>query len=247
MMTVRKLPYALFGALAILLAGCGQSVVRPGSQTREMNLQRPARILVANFAVTEDEVKEYQGIMRQQPSIKDPIQRERALARHVTEVMAVELVDGLRAMGFVVERADRGTPAKGSDLQIDGRFFTVDEGNPLHRLVVGFGSGASSVNTEVQVYQGEQRRKLLEFDTFSDSGKMPGAAPTLGAGAVAQGGVTAGTVVVNAATSGLKTYNSDVERMTANSADQAVRYLSEFFLKQGWIRKEQARKARIAY
>jgi hypothetical protein len=35
--------------------------------------------------------------------------------------------------------------------------------------------------------------------------------------------------------------------MTANSADQVVRYLSEFFLKQGWIRKEQVRKARIAY
>jgi hypothetical protein len=182
--------------------------------------------------------------MRQQPTIKDAVQRERELARQVVEVMAVELVDGLRAMGFVVER---GTVATGSELQIDGQFFKVDEGNPLHRLVVGFGSGASSVNTEVQVYQGEPRRKLLEFDTFSDSGKMPGAAPTLGAGAVAQGGVTAGTVVVSAATSGLKTYNSDMERMTANSADQAVRYLSEFFLKQGWIGKKQVRKARIAY
>ena len=76
---------------------------------------------------------------------------------------------------------------------------------------------------------------------------MPGVAPTLGAGAVAQGGVTAGMVVANTAMSGVKTYNSDVERMTANSADQAVRYLSEFFFKQGWIRKEQVRKARIAY
>jgi hypothetical protein len=247
MMTAKNVPYALFGALALVLAGCGQSVVRPGSQTRDMNLQRPSRILVSNFAVSEDEVKEYQGIMRQQPIIKDPVQRERELARQVVEVMAVELADGLRAMGFVVERVQRGTAATESELQIDGRFFRVDEGNPLHRLVVGFGSGASSVNTEVQVYQGEQRRKLFEFDTFSDSGKMPGAAPTLGAGAVAQGGVTAGMVVANAAMSGAKTYSSDVERMTANSADQAVRYLSEFFLKQGWIRKEQVRKARIAY
>jgi hypothetical protein len=54
-------------------------------------------------------------------------------------------------------------------------------------------------------------------------------------------------VAANAAMSGVKTYGSDVERMTANSADQAVRYLSEFFLKHGWIRKEQVRKARIAY
>jgi len=246
-MAVKNVPYALFGALILVLAGCGQSVVRPGSQTRELNLQRPSRVLVSNFAVSEEEVKEYQGIMRQQPTIKDAVQRERELAKQVVDVMALELVDGLRAMGFVVERVERGALATGSELQIDGRFFRVDEGNPLHRLVVGFGSGASSVNTEVQVYQGEQRRKLLEFDTFSDSGKMPGAAPTLGAGAVAQGGVTAGAVVANAAMSGTKTYNSDVERMTANSADQALRYLSEFFLKQGWVRKEQVRKARMAY
>ena len=246
-MTAENVTYALFGALVLVLVGCGQSMVRPGSQIREINLQRPSRILVANFAVSEDEVKEYQGIMRRQPTVKDPVQRERELARQVVEVMAVELVDGLRAMGFVVERVERSALATENELQIDGRFFKVDEGNPLRRLAVGFGSGASSVNTEVQVYQGEQRRKLLEFDTFSDSGKMPGVAPSLGAGAVAQGGVTAGAVVVNAATSGLDTYSSDVERMTANSADQAVRYLSEFFLKQGWIRKEQVRKARIAY
>jgi hypothetical protein len=78
-----------------------------------MNLQRPARVLVSNFAVSEDEVKEYQGIMRQQPTIKDAVQRERELARQVVEVMAVELVDGLRAMGFVVERVERGTVATG--------------------------------------------------------------------------------------------------------------------------------------
>ena len=35
-------------------------------------------------------------------------------------------------------------------------------------------------------------RKLLEFTTQSDSGKLPGAAPTLRVGAVAQGGVTQG-------------------------------------------------------
>jgi hypothetical protein len=161
--------------------------------------------------------------------------------------MAVELIEGLQHIGFAVERVERGGVAVDNNLLIDGQFLKVDEGNPLRRLVVGFGSGASSLDTQVQVYQGEGRRKLLEFTTHSDSGKLPGAAPILGAGAVAQGGITAGAVVANAAVSGVKTYRSDVERMSANSADQVVRYLSEFFVKQGWIRADQVRKARMAY
>jgi hypothetical protein len=103
------------------------------------------------------------------------------------------------------------------------------------------------VESQVYVSQGDDARKLLEFATQSNSGKLPGAAPMLGAGAVAQGGVTAGMVVANATVSGVKTYKSDVARMAAASGDQVVRYLSEFFARQGWIRADQVRKARIAY
>lgn len=53
--------------------------------------------------------------------------------------------------------------------------------------------------------------------------------------------------MANAAVSGVKTYKSDVARMAAASGDQAVRYLSEFFAKQGWIRADQVRKARMVY
>jgi hypothetical protein len=133
------------------------------------------------------------------------------------------------------------------DLMIDGQFLTVDEGSPFRRLVVGFGNGASAVSTRVQVYQAPKSRSVLEFMTQSDSGKLPGAAPLLGAGAVVQGGVTTGMVVGNAAVSGVKTYKSDVARMAAASGDQVARYLSEFFAKQGWIKPDQVRKARVVY
>jgi hypothetical protein len=35
--------------------------------------------------------------------------------------------------------------------------------------------------------------------------------------------------------------------MAASSADEAVRYLSEFFANQGWISPHQVRKVRIAH
>ena len=236
------------GALALVfISACGQTGVRNVRLTQEKNLPRPSRILVADFAVSEREITEYQGIMRQQPTIKDPVERERQLAAEVKDALAEEVIGGLRALGFTAERVSRGSRATGNDLLIDGYFFTVDEGNPLQRLVIGFGNGTSTVDSQVQVYQGEDARKLLEFATHSDSGKLPGAAPTLGAGAVAQGGVTAGMVVANAAVSGVKTYKSDVARMAAASGDQVVRYLSEFFAQQGWIRPDQVRKARKVY
>jgi len=137
--------------------------------------------------------------------------------------------------------------AIGTDMLIDGQFLTVDEGNPLHSLVIGFGNGASSVQTQVQVYQGPDARKIMEFTTQSDSSKMPGAAATMAAGAAVSGGVTAGMVAANAAASGVKTYKSDVARMAADSGDQVARYLSDVFEKQGWIRPDQVRKARIIY
>ena len=229
------------------LTACGQTGIRNAAQTNEKNLPKPTRILIYDFAVSERDVFEYQGIMRQQPAVKDPKERERQVAQEVRDALAEEVADGLRKLGFTVERVSRGTAATGNELLIDGQFLAVDEGNPLRRLVIGFGSGTSTVESRAQVYQGGSTRRMLEFSTHSDSGKLPGAAPAFGAGVAVQGGVTAGMVVANAAVSGVKTYKSDVARMAAESGDQVVRYLSEFFAQQGWIRADQVRKARIAY
>jgi len=245
------MPNKIHVFLAVLLCGlvsaCAQTGIRRAALVAETDLRRPMRILLYDFAASEEEVKEYQGIMRQQPNIKDAAERERLLAKEVKDALAEEVVDGLTPLGFVVERVGRESKATGSDLVIDGRFLSVDEGNPLSRLVIGFGTGSSTVQSRVQVYQGKDERMLMEFTTQSDSSSMPGAAPMLGAGAAVQGGVTAGMVVANATVSGVKNYNSDVARMAAGSGDQVARYLSEFFAKQGWIRQDQVRKARMVY
>jgi hypothetical protein len=243
---IKSLIYTLSCAPVIfLLAACGQTGVRHAKFTEEKNLPRPSRIIVYDFAVSEREITEYQGIMRQQPKIKDAAERERKIAAEVKDALAGEVVNGLRGLGFVVERVSRGTAATDNDLLVDGHFFTVDEGSPLRRLVVGFGAGAATVQSQVRVYQGGATRKLMEFATHADSGKSPGAATTLSAGAAVHGGVTAARVAASAAVSGVETYQSDVARMAAASGDQVVRYLSEFFARQGWIRSDQVRKARI--
>jgi hypothetical protein len=69
------------------------------------------------------------------------------LAQEVPDALADEVADALKPLGFVVERAQRATRTTANDLVIDGQFVTVDEGNPLHRLVVGFGKGSFAIQT----------------------------------------------------------------------------------------------------
>ena len=234
-------------ALIFLIAACGQSAVRPLNRTQITNLPPPARILVYDFTTADAVVKEYQGILRQQPAVTNPAERESQIKRHAADAATGELVKGLRGLGFAVARVARGTAVADSDLLIDGTFLTVDQGDPLRRLFFGFGSGASKVETRVGLYMGTERRKLLEFTTRSDSGKMPGAAATVPAGAAVQGGVTTGVIASGAIGTGFEAYRTGVVQMARSSADESVRYLSEYFAKQGWIRADQVKKARIAH
>ena len=68
---------ALIGAIVVCSAvACGQTGIRNTTVRAPTNVPRPERILVYDFAVSAEDVKEYQGIMRQQPTIKDPAERE---------------------------------------------------------------------------------------------------------------------------------------------------------------------------
>ena len=232
----------LSGFLLALLA-CGQSAVRPLALSIDNNLPRPARILINEFAIAHGGVHEYQGILRQQPANPNATERQRELAKLAVNTFAAELAQGLRRLGFTVEPVSPGVTVENHDLLIDGQFETVNEGNPLHRLMIGFGSDAAKMETRARVYQGAARRKILEFMTVTDSGKFPGAVATAPAAVAAPASVTAGLAGGRAVTAG----PSNVSAMAAASADQAVRYLSEFFARQRWIDTSQAKKARIGY
>ncbi len=248
-MRTRHMVQILVMVLSVVCLGaCARTVVRPETEMKEFKLIRPHEILVYDFAVTEAEVKEGLGPverMRDQMAGTSEQERRHEIAHQVAGALAEELVRGLRELGFTVERKPRGTPVGSQQLLIDGEFLDINEGNRLGRLVIGFGIGASILDAEVHAYYGQGHRKLLDFRTHADSGRMPGAAATMGAGAVVQGGVTAGMAATSAGAGAVKEYHSELERMASHSADQAVAYLSEFFVKQGWIRPDQVKKPKL--
>lgn len=236
----------LYLAAALMLCvSCAQTSVRPLALTGDKQLPVPTRILIHDFAVSETEVTEYQGIMRQQPANRNPLERQRDLGKHAAETLVMNLIDGLRKLGFVVQRAQRDAPVNDGDLIIAGRFVHIDQGNPLHRLLIGFGSGAAKMETRMQVLHGTQQTKLLEFATKSDSGKLPGAVATAPVTAAVPATVGVALAAGSMATTGLIGNSPDISHMAAASADQAVRYLSEFFFRQGWISANRSAKPRI--
>jgi len=255
-MTKTVLPALLVALTGLLGAGCGTTIVQPGVEYKGPALaQRPDRILVYDFAVTTAEVKENQGMFQSSLNEAKGIttrEHEQDIADEVRKVAAETLVEGIRKLGLHTERAKADVLMTPGSLGIVGQFIDVDEGNKAQRLVIGFGLGASRVDIRVQVFGHGLTRdeakeaapvKLLAFETHAESGKMPGAALTLGAGAAAQGGVTGGVAAANVAKSGVTTYRSAMGEMTARSAEQAVAYLSEFFFIQGWIPQDKVIRA----
>ncbi|OLB54786.1 MAG: hypothetical protein AUI03_08900 [Nitrospirae bacterium 13_2_20CM_2_62_8] len=250
MMQHRSFSTLVIIACVIGLAGCAKTVVQPVTETEKRGLPRPPQVLVYTFAVSPTEVIENQSIIHEfMESHGDmtPEQRLREIGREAAEAMAEELVRGISELGLPARRAYKETAIPPNGLTVEGAFLDVDQGNRMRRIVVGFGSGSARVDARVLVHQvgPDARVKLLDFMTHGDSGKLPGAAVTMGAGAAAQGGATAGMAAANVAVSGVKIYRSEHEQMAARSAEQAVAYLSQFFAKEGWIIQAKVKEVKL--
>ncbi|MGH7778736.1 MAG: DUF4410 domain-containing protein [Candidatus Binataceae bacterium] len=240
-------------ALAVILAGCASASVTPDSSAPApaIGTARPTRIVVDDFAFSASQVTENSAIgarVLNSFSSTTTGQRENQIGKQASDALAAEIVKQLDELGFIVVTGDKSTQLADGDMLIGGEFVNVDEGNRLRRLVIGFGAGASKLDTRVNVYRvvAGVQQPLMQFTTHADSGKMPGAALTMGAGAAAQGGATAGMAAANVGMGGAKTYTSQVEYLSDKTANQTVAYLSQYFAQQGWISPDQAQKVKLS-
>ncbi len=244
--------HASLAALAIAITGCAGASVTPGPSTPASTVasSRPARIVLQNFAFQPSQITESSApgarVMNALSS-SSAEQRQDKIGEEAADALGAETAKQLGDLGFTVVRADNATQLANGDLLVTGKFVNVDEGNRLRRLVIGFGAGASKLDTQVNVYRINDgaRQPVLDFTTHADSGHIPGAALTMGAGAAAQGGATAGMVAANAGVGGAKSYSSTVTFLSNKTAEQISNYMSQYFAQQGWISPDQARKAKV--
>lgn len=235
--------------LMVSLGGCAQTVVQPRYEQRSTaSVVRPSQVLVYDFAITDTDVRENKGLLAtvgNSLSSTTKNDRELAIAQKVQNRMGEDLVVGIRKLGLPAQRAARGTVLPANAVAVTGVFLMVDEGDRLQRTALGFGAGQSTVNAKVEVFAPSMNgpTTLLEFSTHADSGAAPGALVTGGVGAAASGGMTVGIAAANMGMGAAKGQRSQVEQMTARSAEQAVAYLSQYFAKQGWIPQEKVTHA----
>jgi len=219
--------------LAALALGCASTSVE---QTRRAGaLPKPDRILVRNFAVTMADIELDRGIG---PTIARDATGEVEgggqvkLGRAAADALADELTKKLREAGLPAQRSTGRVALTPTTAVISGKFLTLDEGNQTMRTLVGFGAGASQVRTRTQVWMDGQL--VAEAETEAKSGKKPGAAVTLGAGAAM--GTAATAAALAAATTGvsellLTSVQADARRTGSEIADRILRAYRE----RGWL------------
>jgi hypothetical protein len=217
----------------VLLAACAPTSV---TQTRRAGaLPKPDTVLVRNFAVTASEVELDRGLG---PTIARDAQGELTsdkiveLGHAASNALAQELVAELKDAGIPAVRSTGRVSLTPTTMVIAGKFLTIDEGNQTMRTLVGFGAGASEVRTRVQAWMDGQL--VAEAETVAESGKKPGAAVTLGAGAAmgtaaTAAAVAAGTTAVSELM--LTSVEADAKRTARELADHIIRAYRE----RGWL------------
>lgn len=230
----------LAGVLLVAAAACAPTHIRQEQAYDGPALPRPDNILVADFAVTPQEVRLDSGLRARLMSAVSGTAPDAQAAedgRAVAGAISSTLVQEIQKLGLPAVRADASAPAIGGNtLIIDGQMLSVDEGNRTRRNLIGLGAGQSTVEADLQLYyqsSGSQPRLIESFEAVAQSSRKPGAAETMGVGAAT--GRVAESAAMGAGTSLLVSGDatSDGERM----AQQVVQKLKPFFTRQGWLTK----------
>jgi hypothetical protein len=237
-----RLRHAVLGGLVAgfalaALAGCARTSVE-NVNVLAVGLPRPNLIIVHDFAVAPDAVVPDRAIgARILDMVQDtPETQERMkIARDVATVVTNNLVEEIAKLGLPAVSAANATPVAGPSLAIEGQYLSVDEGNRLRRMVIGFGAGASEVRTLVQIFEttNDGRRLVEDFYTTVKSSRKPGVGPMAGVGAAA--GTVAATTAVSAGVGAATEFSQTVEADARHAAEEIAKTLKKFFVEQGWI------------
>ncbi len=229
---------AVAGLLATGCASTGTKAERRYIKAGE-KLPKPGRIIVYDFAVSPGDLhadSEFAGSFSPRETALSP--KEKRLGRALAARISEKLVQEILALGMPAERSGSGRPASLNDILIRGEFLSINEGSRVARMVIGFGAGASKLQTVAQAYQvGEDGlRRLGELEVEAKGGKMPGMIVPVGAGAIA------GRAAVSAAVSGAMNVASEtiggesIDAAATRTAKRIAEVMKRAFKRQGWIK-----------
>lgn len=230
-------PVVLTLLALVVTAGCSSTKVTDRQVLVTEKIPRPERILVYNFATTPDGVpgnSELAGHLGKPSTPPTPEQAQ--AARELGVAIARELAAEIDAMGVRAQAVPIGTEPRVGYLVIKGYLVSVEAGSEEKRLVLGFGSGASELETVVEGFQVTPQglRKLGGGTVNAGGGKAPGG--VLGVAGLIATGNPAGLIV----STGMKLYgeesgSSKLEGRAKATAKKIAEQIKPRFQQQGWI------------
>jgi len=264
-------PRRLFlAALIVLSLSCARTsmnstpLVGDGSK-----LPVPHLVLIQDYDVGADTVKLDSSVgskLLRSISSKDSAAEGLELGESIAQALSERMAEDIRKLGLPAERSTGVLPETGGPfLVISGQLLTVDEGNHFRRFAIGLGAGATEVSatTRVAIRVGGNETPIEEFTVTGKSGRKPGAAVSLGAGAAAdvhhnvnhmfdgdmfdgsgpthshlkQAAVTtaAGDAAVAAGSKLSDTIGDSVQADAARSAKAIVKELAKLFRTREWV------------
>lgn len=224
-------------SMLFLATGCASIAITDRDEYEGEKLARPGQILVHDFAVTVDDLPEWSDARKAHagdPAL--PSAEEVELGRKLGSQMAFVLVGRIREMGLNGQRVVRGSQAQDGDIAIVGYLTSLDEGSGVKRVMLGFGSGAAEVTSQVEGYLATEdgMRKLGSGGATSGAGKSPGTVVPIIVTVVTKnpiGLLVTTPIKVGSEMAGKGQIEDVGERMADAIADE----LEKKFREQGWI------------
>lgn len=229
--------------LLFAVAGCARGHVTPTQATAAVALPPPSQVMVTDFTVQPGDVTLDQGVGARLARATDPqatMDRMMNAATATQAALTETLVQRLASYGLPATHLPTGVVPPGGVLLVQGQILSIDQGNRTRRTLIGLGAGKSQVSANVQIYYittPAQPRFLISFAAQADSGRAPGAAETMGAGAAA-GRIAASTALTAGThTVGEMRHTSD-EANADKLAEALARQIGDYAVNQGWLRQD---------
>jgi len=232
--TIRRLSLPL---LLIVLAGCATTTVSNQTPMVSGHVQRPNMIWVYPFVANPSEVPSDSSLSGQTSAPTKPMTAEEEQeGRELGAQIATQLVADINAMGMSATLAAPGSRPQIGDGVIRGYLVSVDNGGAAKRFIVGFGAGASELDTIVEgiAVTPTGWKKMGQGELNASGSKTPGmVAPA--ALAIATGNPI-GVIVMG----GMKVYGeasgrNTVEGRAKATADKIAAQLKIRFQARGWV------------
>ncbi len=221
--------------VAVMSAGCASTKITNREKLVTESLPKPANIWVYDFAATPQDIpadSEFAGKFESAPQTDEEI----ATGRKLGNLIAVDIVKRINAMGMSARHADASSKPQVNDLVLRGYLLSSEEGKTARRAIIGLGAGNTQLQVAAEGFQVTPSglRKLGHGQSEATGSKTPGA----GVGA-ATWAITGSPVGFIAAT-GMKLYGetsgkSQLEGRADQTSKEIAGILKKRFQEQGWI------------